>query len=394
MVLFASLAVAGPVFGRIDAPVRVDLGGNWARLAPAASGWWFFYAAGGDYRVAPMDDAFFVRHDDVRGLTGRTELKDNQIVACPDGRWMHGASADLEMPADSAYLFWYDAEFRLLDEWTLAERDTTLELNDPALLCSDGAVLYGAVDESYDSVVYEIGADGAVLVEADQLPFLQGGSLAWEAERGTLAAIGGGGGSPYIVRTDLDYAVIESRSLGIEVKGERTYWPQAVVRVGDTWILAHMSRVESAGWAVDTGNVWLAAFDLDWTLLDHVQVTALAPPTGAMRPGLAVKGDQLVVSYDLLSEIWVQSVSLGAEPKDTGHTGDSGDSGGTDPPDTATSEDSAGGTTDSADGADTAGTDPPESGLADGCGCKPGAPFAPTGLLGALALLSRRRVRR
>lgn len=391
MLLALSLATAGPVFGTVDAPVRVDLGGNWARLAPAASGWWFFYASGGDYRVVPMTDAFATRYDDVRGLTGHTDLKDNQIVPCPDGRWMHGASADLEMPADTAYLFWYDADFQLVEERILAERETTLKLNDPALLCSEAAVLYGAVDESYDSVVFEIEAEASTLVEVDELPFLQGGSLVWEAERGTLAAIGGGDGDPHLVRTDLDYGVVESRPLGVAVKGERAYWPQAVARVGDTWILAHMSRVDGAGWAVDTGNVWLAAFDLDWNLLDHVQLTTLSPPTGAMRPGLAVKGDQLVVSYDLLSEIWVQSVSLRPVPDDTGTTDTAGiDTG--DPVDTAPTDTDTPGGDDSgpASGEDDTGK-PADAG---GCGCAAGSPAGVGGVLLAIGATIGGRRRR
>ena len=307
------LAVAGPVFGEPGEAVFLPVGGNWARAFPTDSGWHFLFAAGGDYNLLPMTEAFGVQDVGRLRLTGHDDLKDNQIARCPDGTYFHAGSADLETPADSLYTFRYDADFTLTQTATVAERDSSKRLNDPALVCGGpGNTWLGAVDEHFSSILYEVPEDTAppVLFAVPEFPFLQGGSLMYEPETDTLVAIGAGNGDPYYVRTARDYVVGAKTSLGVTPKGLRAYWPQALLRVEDTYILAFMARDDDLGWSADTGNVFIAAFDLDWTLIETMQVTDIEPSEGAMRPGLAVKGDQLIVLYDRLTEMYVTPIQL------------------------------------------------------------------------------------
>lgn len=340
-----SLAAAAPVFGEPGEPVFLPVGGNWARAFPAAEGWTFLFAAGGEYNLLPMSDSFEVRDVNRVLLTGHTDLKDNQIVQCPDGTFFHAGSADLETQADTLYTFRYTADFVLTQTTTVADRDSTKRLNDPALACGgDGKTWIGAVDEHFSSILYEVPPDTSapVLHEVPEFPFLQGGSLVYDPASDTLVAIGAGNGDPYYVRTAMDYVVGDKTSLGITPEGQRAYWPQAVLEVGDVYLLAFMARDDAQGWSVDTGDVWIAAFDHDWTLIETLQVTHATPPDGAMRPGLAVKGDQLLVLYDELTEMYLVPIPLWPDgtPTDSGTTdsgpGDSGDSGPTGGDDSAT----------------------------------------------------------
>ncbi len=360
MWFLCAAAMAGPVFGEPGEPVFLPVGGNWARAFPTETGWHFLFAAGGEYNLLPMTEDLVVQDVNRTRLTGHTDLKDNQIAPCPDGTYLHAGSADLETPADTLYTFRYDASFNLLQTATIAERDATKRLNDPAVVCGGpGKTWLGAVDEHFSSILYEVPEDTTPpsAIAVPEFPFLQGGSLVYEAETDTLVAIGSGNGEPYYVRTGRDYVVGAKTSLGVAPEGLRAYWPQAVLRVDDMYLLAFMARDDAQNWSADTGNVFLAAFNLDWSLIEVIQVTDITPTEGAMRPSLAVKGDLLLVLYDRLTEMYITPIRLFPDGKtedtgpgeDTGPTdsgaGDSGpgDSGttDTDPPDTDPGGDTA-----------------------------------------------------
>lgn len=398
MLLTASLALAGTWIAAVGSDHTLAVGGNWARAFPAESGWHFLWAAGGDYNLLPMSEDLVVTDVDRRRLTGRSDLIDSQIVQCPDGTYLHVASAEIDQPDDSAYAFRYDADFDRLASGTLGESLDDMRMNDPAIHCGGGGLdLVGVVRRDFLSVLYELdgGVTPAGQANVFDWPMMQGGAIAYDEERGDLVALGYNlSGGVSMVRAGLDYQVTESRELPLEVGDERPYWPQGLLKIGDYWLVAHMSRNSGDGWSADEGNVRLAVFDEDWTLMEAVAISNYSPPTGAMRPGLALKGDRLLVLFDRALSPHVVPVTLDLAafdaPDDTG----GGDS---DPPtdDTGPGGDDTGTVPDDTDGPrdDDPGTFGGRGDDQEGCGCS-GTGAGPSLGLGLLAAAAARRRRR
>lgn len=380
MLLFASLALAGPFVLSVSEEKPMGVGGGWARVFlndDDATAWRFLWSAGGDYAMLPMGADLTVTDMGRTNLTGRTNLVDHGIARCPDGSFLHAASANLDTWNDSAYAFRLDADLVLTAESTIAERDGSTPHNDLAVVCTgvvDGVAFSGI---GTDPLFYPVAEDGTVggVRYLEEGPQMMGGVMAWDDERDVLLAINFDRGQLRIARYDADLALVEVRDVPDATEGMlRGYWAQGLMRIGDTWMLAHMARDEADGWAADEGDLWLTFFDADWNVLDRAQITENTPPTGGMRPGIARRGDQLLVTYDKLVQPHLYDVRLdlaalgvvGAE--DSGFVPDDGD--------------------DTGDSGGPVGTDPTPA-----CGCVSGDAPAAAGLLGVLALLGVRRRR-
>jgi hypothetical protein len=94
------------------------------------------------------------------------------------------------------------------------------------------------------------------------------------------------------------------QELQISDSDQDVYWPQALLRLGDYYVLAYMQRnSEDTTWSTETGNVWVAVFDLDFNFIEKEQITDYEAgddgvTIGAMQPWLARSGDTLLVLYD------------------------------------------------------------------------------------------------
>ena len=109
--LLVAPAEAGPVFTEASAEVYLDDNGNWPRAYPYNDGWMVFHAGGGDYQLTHAHADLSPDRTDVRALTGRTDLKDHDVRPCPDGTFLHVATADfVPQGHDSAYSWRYDAD--------------------------------------------------------------------------------------------------------------------------------------------------------------------------------------------------------------------------------------------------------------------------------------------
>jgi len=197
--------------------------------------------------------------------------------------------------------------------------------------------------------------------------------------------------------TTSPWSVLEVKSSTVLSGMDRGGWPQAAVRVNDHYIVAFINQ--GSGQPGLLGDVMLAVFDFDWNLLEVEQVTTTH---GCMTPGLARRGNQLIVSYDKLVvphivEVTLDSQAFGLdESSDTGFEWDTGegnphvDSGtgpgpdSDEPTDTQTPAD-----TDSEEEVD----DGPKPYTPTGCGCA--APAGPQTLwLLPLLMLPFRRLQR
>jgi hypothetical protein len=317
-------AEAADIVVDVGADRAMGVGGNWARAFANGDGTWdFTWAAGGDYNVLPMGADLTVVDRDRVTLTGRDNLVDHAIVRCDDGTFLHAASGNVDTFDDSAWAFRYDADWGRIAEATLEERVGTRGHNDLPVLCSPVGDATAFLEASaHAPVLFWLGDDAAKTSEVTlaDAPALTGGSLAWDPDTDLLVVVGTAqDGTVWIDTYDDALTRVDRVEVDLSTGDERVYWPQATLRAGEHWLVAHMARDDGAGFSADEGNVWLAVFDLDWNLVQHVQVTDFSPPTGAMRPGLARDGDTLLVLYDVsvtphLTPLTLDGGALGEDP--------------------------------------------------------------------------------
>ena len=136
---------------------------------------------------------------------------------------------------------------------------------------------------------------------------------------------------------DADLEIINVEYENVLEEGHKGGWPQAVLRVEDTYMVAFVNQGGPGEWQGLVGDINIAFFDLNWELKESVQVTELEPSGGAMTPGLARRGDTVLLTFDqnVVPHLVVLDLNMdafGAEDPDTGtpgdDTGDSGDTGG------------------------------------------------------------------
>jgi hypothetical protein len=408
MWLFAvSVAAAGPIFLAADDAVELDVSGNWPRAFPAADGWWVTNAAAGTYNVQHVRDDLSTDTPTRKVLTDVAGLQDHAISACPDGTYLHFATASLREPNDSAYVFHYDADFDLLDEAVIAEGDTTGTYVDIPSICAEDfrGMAYWADD---DAVPFRyVGVDDALapMPPADLATGIAMGSVMFEDEgQLNVLSFNGKTGDSLLVSTfDRDLQPVAQHEVDVSPDGWTSYWSQGAARVGNVYLVVHMESDDAYTWDTLGGDLFVEAFTLDWEPIDSLQLSHNTAPIGGMQPGLAVKGDTLLVLYSLDLHNIAYRVTLDLAAADRGGASDTGgtDTGG----DTDTDGGTDSGTTGDTDDTDAADTDPSgddvgdDSGAPDdsgaGCGCV-GAPggggFGGLGAaLGALAMAAGRR---
>ncbi|MES2643437.1 MAG: hypothetical protein V4850_28395 [Myxococcota bacterium] len=346
--LLASGAWAGSLLVDVgpETHIDVDRSGNWGRLFPAETGWDFFFASGGEYQHVPLDDAFVPDLTRLTRLTGRSDLVDHAIARCPDGSWLHIASASALSLDDSAWAFRYDADLGMTASSQLFDSEPTQVHRDMPVVCAEGFAATGFFDP--DSRVsfrlVELGPDATAVrvVEPDHAPIVTGSSLFSDGVTVGIASFKGDDGDYLHVTeyTTADLAVEDRHLQDVSIRGQKAYWSQGYTRVGNRHVLAHMVRDEAAGFDAQDGDVWLSVFNLDWRLSEQVQVSHNTPPNGGMQPWLTFRDDTLVVSYTRELEnyafvVTIDRVEAGldpgpdepddtAEPSDTGDTSDSG----------------------------------------------------------------------
>jgi hypothetical protein len=88
------------------------------------------------------------------------------------------------------------------------------------------------------------------------------------------------------------------------------WWASGIAPVGGGALLVHMAADPAVPWNLDTGDVALVVLGPDLTVLEQHALTQLPPPNGAMRPGIAVEDDTVVVSFDVGGAIQLQRLRI------------------------------------------------------------------------------------
>lgn len=345
LLAFFQPAQAGDFIASVGAEQTLGPGGGWVRVFPDAQsdGWHFLWAAGGDYSLLPMSADLEVEDFDRRNLTGQTDLVDHAITRCPSGGYLHVASANKESHNDSAYAFRYDDDFNLVASASLEEAESSRYHNDLPVLCSpllDATAFMGTNHGSmYLSLIAEDATQADLIELPASLPKTEGGSFWMDPVSEEIVVIGKSGeGSRFkVVGLDADYQVAWSSEFEpISDSSLRPYWPQALLKVKDHFLLAFMARNDQDGWNSDWGNVFLAVLDSEFNHLETTPISNYSPPEGAQRPGLVRRGSKVLLTVDRnvqpqLFEIQLVPEAFGLEGSDeTGGEWDTAAEGGSD----------------------------------------------------------------
>jgi hypothetical protein len=383
----AAPALAGDFILATGAEVELRNSGTWARAIPVDGGWKLAYAGNGDYYVSDLvktgdglEDWELDNGTRIQ-LTQHGELKDHAIKRCPDGSYLHLASANVTDANDSAYGWRYGADWAVLTQAPIEESQPARAHNDMAIYCSGlgAGVAFGG--QGGPPAILTIDADLNATVAAE-LPFqvrATGSSIWVDPEEEVITMFyTDQSGNLHKMRMDDDLNVLDEVDRPISEESLRAYWPQGLLRVGDYWLVAHMVRPAQTQVGGDDGNVRLLVLNDQLEIQDDATLTDNELEDAGQRPWLARKGDLVVMSYDRQRQHTVVEVRLdleafGVDPDaDTGWDGSDGSGSGAGD-DTADDEDDGDG-----------------KGACGGCAAPGGAPVGLAAGLGLLALARRR----
>ncbi|MEC7948386.1 MAG: hypothetical protein VX265_12535 [Myxococcota bacterium] len=335
-------ALAGDFILETGPEVELRSSGTWARAHVVDGGWKLTFSGNGDYFINDLVKtgdglADWALRDGTRvQLTQHGSLKDHAIKRCPDGTYLHLASANVTVPNDSAYAWRYSSDWQVIDQATIAESESARSHQDMGLYCSRlgaGAAFGG--NEGPPAIV-EI-ADDLTATVGTELPFQVRavGSGMWvdpESELITLFYTDQRG-SLHKLDMDPDLNQVGEVSRPIAEESLRAYWPQGVLRVGDYWLIAHMVRPLQTPVGGDDGNVRLLVLNDQLEIQDDATLTDNPVAEAGMRPWLTRKGDVVLMAYDRQRQHTVVEIRLDLEAFGVGAENDTGwvgsDDGGT-----------------------------------------------------------------
>jgi MYXO-CTERM domain-containing protein len=344
--------------------VEYDINGNWTRVFPVGEELYLFHAAGGDYWKIRLDADLQLDTTDRSRLTGRKDLDDHIMVPCPDGGYLQLASGGLDQDSDFAYSFRYNESFDMLDSNILGEANPAIRFNDMAGLCHEEGVFGAFLDyQIYRTMMYIMDENGKFesKIRVAELPIAEGGSMLKDPTRGDLALVTSTPSKDGLYVNWMTWDLVfqgSKRILDVSPEQGQSYWPQGHVVIEDRILLSYVLQppVVEGEPELEFGNMWLAIYDLEWNLLENLQITQDDSPGGTMRPSLTLVEDTLYLGFDELENfppgdiqprLLSMKLDLDAfvDPSDPG-TGDTGpcpdDSGGEDSGDSDTDESSCG----------------------------------------------------
>ena len=300
---------------------------NGKRLEGRLLQWFSLYGGGSVNESGELDGWLIDKSAQIR-LTPEdfTLLKDHAIKRCPDGSYLHTASANLLDQNDSAYAWRYDENFNVTGQSEVEIKNSERAHNDMASICSHMAqgVAFPSNGFEADNNVFFYLDENAAPTETRELPGeprMTGGAFLTDVHENLIYAIGFGLFTKelMILTYDEDFNLLDQNQVRV-LEGYRSYWSQGFLQVGDYFLVAMMGAEEQNGGgdqrpdppnpAGDDGNVYLVVLDKDWNNVEEVQLTFHEPGWGGMRPWIARKGDQVLMTYDVMTEHSLVEVRL------------------------------------------------------------------------------------
>lgn len=330
MIFTASLmtaALAGPYLGSPATPVDLGQQGRHAWPVVRDGQPTLFYGRGGNLKQLDLvvEGAGLSTAGD-RVLLNGGDWVDQGIAPCPDGGLLHVASQHGAQLDDSAIATRLDADLQQVHQRQVLSDGLDWATNDMAVLCADGLEGVAFAErgaEGKDQLQYLddvfLPLDAAFWGGADPEQALlspstrmTGNSLHWDAEAQELWAIGWlSGPAIKLARFNADLTFLGRDAVEVleADAGVDGYWPRDAEPVQGSLVVAHMLRSPGA-FEQDTGEVGLFILGPDQTVVDQVQLTNYASGMAAMRPGLALHGDTLVVAWDVDGQLVGTTVPL------------------------------------------------------------------------------------
>ncbi len=427
--LLASPAQAGEFFLSAT-PDRVpsgrDVGGlNWIRVFNnfEDGGWWmthhFEMAGTPGYNAAPMTEGLEIDMGSRIRLAEYPQQKDHGIERCPDGTFLHVYSVNVTN--DTARAARYTEDWDMLAHATVEEGVDARAHNDMPVICSEH--LQGVAFTNhmgFSATLFELGPDAEVVDthELDVGTHISGGAFKYDAESDRFLMTANGEPGLQAIWINRDLTVDERINFSPIPELDRHFWPQALMRIGDHWLLAFLGEETPGQYLAGDGDVYVAVLTEDFETLETIKVSDnVDGEVGSARPSFARHLDKLLVAWDKefqphVSVVTLDLVALGLDEDDSGFVppeDSDEDEGSPCAADDDTAEgDASSGVDDAEGGSSTAGiegdsedefdessegevikADPCE----EGCGCThapSGSRLAWVGLLGLLALGRRR----
>ncbi len=392
VVLVTAALAEAPFVTRVDPPVAVGVDGRHGRPFRGQDARWHLgHGRSGRFHDVVLGEDLVAQIETARILIdGDGRFVDHALAPCPDGTLLHAASGNLVVPDDTAWTTLLGPELEAGETITLVDRDPEMSTNDMAALCSEQFRLvafagYGDLDLEIPNRNWLYPVTDAVLegeapqrVPLHEAPRINGTSLVWDETARQLLVLGmPGGASLQVAAYNEALEPVSRQAVALDMPpGVQAYWSAAAAPLGDGYAIVHMGRAMEQGFAQDTGDVFLTVTDRSLFFSQTVRITNLEAPDGAMRPGLAVEGDELLIAWDQEGRFYATRAQLDLNalaavaapvPQDTGEPPDASEGGDRHAPEpTNQTEETA------------------------GCSTNPGGP--PRGLLALVPLaLARRR---
>jgi uncharacterized protein (TIGR03382 family) len=261
-------------------------------------------AGGGDYWKTRLDENLQFDTIDRVPLTGRDDLNDHIMLLCPDGGYLHLASGGLDHDNDFAYSYRYDANFNLLKNNILGEANPDIRFNDMAGICHEEGVFGAFLDyDIYRTMMYILDDNGKYKskIRVAELPIAEGASILEDPIRGDLAMVTASPSKDGLYVNWMSWDLIfqgSKRILNVKPEDGQSYWPQGHIVLDDRILIAYIMQPADAGYLNEFGNLWMAVYDLEWNLLENLQITHDDGPGGTMRPSMTLIEDTLYMGFD------------------------------------------------------------------------------------------------
>ena len=315
---YCTQALAEDFILQVSEEIDLELGGTWAIPIHDGYRWWMGMGQASDLWVAPLYDAnWYVEMPLTKNLSNRGDLFDHSIRRCPDGSYLHVATAQLQgQEAVPNYIFRYDENFDMFSSNTFAQGTPAHANNDIPAIC--GEYFQGfAIAQAQGRQDFFVETDGECntieAIELPDAPRMTGAGL-WE-ENGQLITVGMDPGPDLTVSVyDTDFVLQNRYSIAPFAENIIHYWPSRIVKLGYYYIIATMGRDPSVQFPLDTGDMYLVVVDENFQTKQWVQISENDPNvTGGMRPWFDIHDDQLLLGYDKHNSLYLYEVILNTE---------------------------------------------------------------------------------
>ena len=312
-ILIAS-GIAEPFIHSISEEIDLQMGGTWSIPMHDGYQWWFAMGQGSDLLIAPLfEDLWYVDMAQVQNLSNVGILNDHSFRQCSDGSYLHLSGGEENGPN---YIFRYSEHFSLLSQGVFEQGSPPHATNDVPAICGDTFDGFGIAEAQGRRDFFNDVDNSATVTEQIEIPNsprMTGAGLLEVNEQLIVAGMDPGPGITISVY-DPDFEEVARHEIQPFSEEILHYWPSRIERVQDYYIVATMGRDPTAGFTMDTGDIYLIVLDEDFQVQEWHQLSFNDPAQGGgMRPWFDIYEDQLVIGYDKINSLYLFTATLNVD---------------------------------------------------------------------------------